>query len=196
MKNIDFKNIGNYLIQENNKNWLITCILYASYNSILLIPVLSSIKKYIKKSENIKYIALIVTGISIVLLTIIFLCLINIDVNIKELEMPAVYAIYKIWPNIKNVYGIIILISIFTTAISLGISFLKNVAKNKESYNTIAVLICITSVVFSQIGFSNLVNLFYPILGILGLWQISQIFLLSYRRNIFKTYCKFTKKLI
>ena len=89
--------------------------------------------------------------------------------------MPAVYAIEKIWPNIKNIYGITILISIFTTAISLGISLLKNTSKNNKNYNTIAILICITSIIFSKIGFSNLVNLLYPILGGLGLLQIIQI---------------------
>ena len=89
--------------------------------------------------------------------------------------MPAVYAINKIWHNIKNIYGIIILISIFTTAISLGISFLNNTYKNKKSYNIIALIICLTSIMFSGIGFSNLVNLLYPILGFLGIIQIVQI---------------------
>ena len=86
--------------------------------------------------------------------------------------MPAVYAINNIWPRIKNVYGMIILISIFTTAISLGISFLKNVSINKKSYNVLAVLICASAVIFSNIGFSNLVNMMYPILGCLGLLQL------------------------
>lgn len=90
--------------------------------------------------------------------------------------MPAVYAINKISPYIKNVYGIIILISIFTTAISLGISFLTNTAKNTKQYNLITILICITGVLFSEIGFANLVNLLYPILGFLGLIQIIIIF--------------------
>lgn len=142
---------------------------------MLLIPALISINNYIKKDKEIKYISLIVTIITIILLSIIFLFLINVDVNIKELEMPAVYAIEKIWPNIKNIYGITILISIFTTAISLGISLLKNTSKNNKNYNTIAILICITSIIFSKIGFSNLVNLLYPILGGLGLLQIIQI---------------------
>ena len=35
---------------------------------------------------------------------------------------------------------------------------------------------CITSVFFSKIGFSNLINLLYPIFGMLGLIQISAIF--------------------
>ena len=139
--------------------------------------VLISIKDYIGKIKNIKYISIIVTLITIFLISIVYLLLINVDVNIKELEMPAIYAIDKICHNMKNVYGLIILISIFTTAISLGISFLNNVAYCAKKYNIVAFFICITSVVFSGVGFSNLVNLFYPILGTLGLVQIIQIFL-------------------
>lgn len=132
-------------------------------------------KDYISKTKNIKYISIIVTIITTILLITVFLFLINVDVNIKELEMPAVYAINNIWPKIKNIYGIIILISIFTTAISLGISFLKNVSINKKSYNVIAILICASAIIFSKLGFSNLVNIMYPILGFLGLLQIIQI---------------------
>lgn len=129
-------------------------------------------KEYLLKTKNIKYISIIVSIIIAILLISVFLFLINVDVNIRELEMPAVYAINNIWPRIKNVYGMIILISIFTTAISLGISFLKNVSINKKSYNVLAVLICASAVIFSNIGFSNLVNMMYPILGVLGLLQL------------------------
>lgn len=132
MKNIDFINLQNYITQQNNNNWLITSILYSSYNSVLLIPVLISLKNYINKAKNIKYISIIVSIITIILLSIIFLLLINVDVDVKNLEMPAVYAVEKIWHNMKAIYGIIILISIFTTAISLGMSFLNNVSKNQK----------------------------------------------------------------
>lgn len=124
------------------------------------------------KNKNIKYIAVMVSVIIAILLITVFLFLINVDVNIKELEMPAVYAISNIWPEIKSAYGIIILISIFTTAISLGMSFLRNVSINKRSYDVLAVLICASAVIFSKIGFSNLVNVMYPILGCLGLLQM------------------------
>lgn len=129
-------------------------------------------KEYLLKTKNIKYISIIVSIIIVILLITVFLFLINIDVNIKELEMPAVYAISNIWPKMKRIYGIIILISIFTTAISLGMSFLRNVSINNRSYDVFAVLICASAVIFSNIGFSNLVNMMYPILGCLGLLQI------------------------
>lgn len=164
-------------MQENNQNWLVISVLYASYNCILLIPILTSMREYVKKYKEIKGIALIVSIIISILLVTVFLFLINVDVDIKRLEMPAVYAISNIWPRIKSVYGIIILISIFTTAISLGISFLKNVSINNKSYDVIAILICLSAVIFSGIGFSNLVNIMYPILGFLGLLQIIKIVL-------------------
>ena len=157
------------------EKWLITSILYASYNCVLLIPVLISIRELIKKPKNIKYISIIVSGIVIILLIMVFLFLMNVDIDIKKLQMPAVYAISQIWPGIKKIYGGIILISIFTTAISLGIGFLKNVANNKKIFNVVSGLMCITAVLFSGIGFSSLVNLMYPILGVLGLIQIIQI---------------------
>ena len=121
-----------------------------------------SIKELIVKSKNIKYISIIVSIILIILLSIVFLFLINVDVDIKKLQMPAVYAISNIWPGIKRLYGIIILISIFTTAISLGIDIVD-------------FLMCASAIIFSGIGFSNLVNLLYPILGVFGLVQIIQI---------------------
>lgn len=177
--------ISNYLIQNNSNNWLIKSILYASYNSMLLIPILPSIKKYIKKEKSIIYISLAVTIITQMLLITIYLYLINIDVDITKLEMPAVYAISKIVPKIKKIYGITILISIFTTAISLGISFIKNVSKKERNNTKTSAIICITAIILSKIGFSNLVNFLYPILGALGAIQIMQI--------MFKNIAKKTK---
>lgn len=147
--------------------------MYASYNSILLIPILISMKKYIIKEKYIKSISIVVTLIIAILLLTIYSLLVNVDIS--NLEMPAVYAINKICPYIKNIYGITILIAIFTTAISLGISFLQNTCKNQKDFNTKCILICISSVLFSQIGFSNLVNILYPILGGLGLIQMIEI---------------------
>ena len=166
-------NIKYYITTQNTKSWLITGILYASYNCVLLIPVLITMKEFIKKKTDIKYIAYIVTTIVIILLSTVYMLLINIDVDINKLEMPAVYAINRICPIMKNIYGVIILISIFTTAISLGISFINNISKNKKQFSKIGLLICSTAILFSKIGFANLVNLLYPILGMLGLVQVT-----------------------
>ena len=175
LKNISIINIDNYLIQNDNIAFILQAILYASYNSILLIPVLITLNKYIKNKKQTTIIGITSTLIILTMSVLIFLLLIKVDVNIENLEMPVVYVVSNMLRILEYIYGIVILGSIFTTAISLGISFLRNTVKNKKSYTQIALIMCITSVIVSKIGFSNLVNMLYPIFGYLGILQIYKI---------------------
>ena len=174
-KNIGIQEIHG--IPELRKNWLLSAIEYASYNTILLIPVLISIRKLVKKDKNIKKISIISSIIVFILTIIIFMTLLNVDMALKEVEMPAVYAIANISKEFNFLYGIIILISIFTTAISLGISFLKNLSNSKKEYLYYNVFLLVSSIIFSNLGFSNLVSIFYPLLGLVGILQIFKIFI-------------------
>ena len=74
-KNIDIKNISYYITEQNTNNWLITSILYASYNMVLLAPVLITMKEYIKKPKDVKYISLIATIIITILIITVYLFL-------------------------------------------------------------------------------------------------------------------------
>ena len=172
---IDVENSKDCIIQTKFDSWILSSIVYCSYNSILLIPVLITLKDLIKNNKEIKTISTI-SGILIFILSIIiYYLLMKVDIDIKILEMPVIYVIGKFYPILKNIYGFIILASIFTTSISIGVSFLQNTARNKKSYTQIAIVMCITSIIISKIGFSNLVNLLYPIFGYLGLIQIGLI---------------------
>ena len=86
--------------------------------------------------------------------------------------MPAVYAIDKSFSQVSYIYGVVILFSIFSTAISIGISFINNMTQKKESYPQIAAKMCISGILISNFGFSNLVKIFFPIFGYLGMVQI------------------------
>ena len=175
LKNIQLMQIKNYLISNNSLEFILQSILYASYNSILLIPVLITLNKYIKNKKQITVIGMISALIILIMSILIFLLLSKVDVNIENLEMPAVYVVSNMLNILEYIYGFIILGSIFTTTISLGVSFLQNISKNKKSYAQIALIMCITSVVVSKIGFSNLVNILYPVFGYLGILQIYKI---------------------
>lgn len=172
LKQINIGQLENYLIRANQSNYIVSSILYCSYNSILLIPILITLKDYINSKKQIRTIAIITTGIIILLSGSIFLLLVKVDVDITKLEMPAVYVVSNMFKFLRGIYGFIILGSIFTTAISLGTSFLQNTSKNRKSYTQIALIMCIISVLVSKIGFSNLINSLYPIFGYLGLIQI------------------------
>ena len=158
---------------KTKNNWILSAIIYNSYNFILLIPVLISLKKQITIEKNIKYIAILSTIIIAILSIIIFFLLARVDIlEIKNQEMPVVYVISKYFANYKKIYAFIILASIFTTAISVGIGFIQNISKNRTSYPQIVLFMCITSLIVSNFGFSKLVNFVYPIFGYVGIIQM------------------------
>ncbi|MCI8482622.1 MAG: hypothetical protein HFJ27_06245 [Clostridia bacterium] len=150
-------------------------IIYTSYNSIMLIPMLLSLGKCIKHKRSI----IIIVSICIILLTIlaisIFGLILKIDIDINKLELPTVYVAGMMNKTYQILYGIIILVSIYTSAISAGYGFLQKYQNKPKQYNKMLVLVCIIAFFVSNIGFTNLVNLLYPVFGILGLIQMFQI---------------------
>lgn len=154
------------------KGWLLSSITYCSYNMILLIPVIISIRKQITKQSNIKYIAIIAGILMIIMSIMVYMLLIKSDVDVSLLEMPIVYVIRTFFTDFKIIYAFIILSSIFTTAISIGMGFLQNVSENRKSYTQFVLFMCITSLIISNFGFSKLVNFIYPLFGYMGIVQI------------------------
>lgn len=170
--NIGILEITEKVEKNNDFFWSIEAIIYASYNLILLIPVLINLKNYLKSKKQIMIVS-VITGILIGVISILtFLLLINVDTDFSNLEMPIVYVINHKFKYVSKLYGIVILIAIFTTAISVGISFLNNLAKKQKSFPQFAAFLCITSVFISQISFSKLVEILFPLFGYLGLIQI------------------------
>ncbi len=180
MDSINMLEINNEKIINNFFSPILSGIVYASYNVILLIPVLIPLKNKIEKN-NILLISIFSGIILFVLSLIIYSLLLKISINIDNIELPAVYTVRKYFPKLKIFYEFIILTSILTTAVSSGLGALENITKNKKTYTQFALILCITGVIFSQIGFSNLINLLYPIFGILGFSQIFMI--LKYKIN-------------
>ena len=174
---VNLKKINNNIYLDKSYFWILQAILYASYNLVLVEPVLVNLKQFLKNKKQILKISIGVGIIMTILATLEFLLLTNVDVNFKNLEMPLVYVVEKTFPRFTYLYGIIILIAIFTTAGSVGISFLNNISKNKKSFPQKAEILCISSVIISQISFSKLVEYLFPLFGFLGLLQM--IFILK-----------------
>lgn len=166
--------------QESNVRWILSSILYASYNSITLIPMLVSMKKMIKSKKQINQIVTIVTIVMTVLSVIIYFLIQVFIKDLEGIEIPIVYIAGLLGNIYKYLYGFVILVAIFTTAISAGYSFLVNCTKSKKQYTYWAIIMCITSILVSKLSFSGLINLLYPIFGYLGIIQI--IFILNLKK--------------
>lgn len=157
--------------------WIKDSIIYASYNSIVLIPIIIGLKDYIKNEKENAIASTIITFIMCITGIVLYLILNKFKNEIGNIEIPTVFIASKIGIVYKYLYGITILIGIFTSAVSAGYSFLINCTKTKSDYKFISILICIVAIIFSNFSFSNLIDLIYPIFGYLGFVQL--IFLLK-----------------
>jgi len=147
-------------------------ILYTSYNSIVLIPILLPLSKKLKQKLDIIAVSISCGTMLTILAISIFGLLLKINIDINQIELPTVYVAGMMGKGYKIIYGIIILVSIYTSAISAGYGFLEKYQKAPKQYKKIAILICMIAFIVANIGFTTLVNILYPICGMLGLIQI------------------------
>lgn len=82
-------NVQNINIVNLKENWIIASVEYASYNSILLIPILISLKKYSYQHE--KSIAISSSMIFFILAFILYKIQQTSPMNIKEIQLPLIH---------------------------------------------------------------------------------------------------------
>lgn len=153
-------------------HWLISSILYASYNSILLIPILIELKPYINTKEKMKKTSILCSSILTVLGSCLYSLLLRGGEYAKQLELPILQIVKEFGKIVPWIYGLVIVAAIFTSAISAGYGFLNSTNQKQKRYQHYALVLCLSSIFVAPIGFSKLVNLWYPFFGVLGLIQI------------------------
>ncbi len=173
-KTIFYNNTENAIEIIPKTNWIIASIEYASYNSIVLIPILIGLKQYTYQKE--KSITIFSTLILLLLSLTLYKILDQHSINIQEIELPLVYVLNKYGNIYKYICGATIVTAIYTSAISAGYGFLQNCTNNQKNYKKLAIFICISSLFVIKIGFSKLVDLLYPVFGLLSLIQLFFIF--------------------
>ena len=164
----NYSNISEILTKESVLQAIFKAILYGSYNCILLVPVLTTLRGYLKNKNQVIWISVL----SFILITILSLSIYNIlmlgNTKIFSLEMPIIEIVKRYGRVYQYCYLFMIGVSIYTTAISMGCGFLNGVSKDKKSFQKNSVIMCIFSIFISQISFSTFVDLLYPILGFVG----------------------------
>lgn len=191
IQNLDFtiSSLGTKAIEQSNTwQWGMSSILYASYNSIMLIPMLVELKPYITSKAKARQVGSICAIILSLLGISLFSLLLRGNENIYSLELPMIEIVKDFGVIYSYLYIGVVVTAIFTTAISAGYGFLKNqvsrkqfskgnVAKRKRQYyQKVLLVICISAPFIAHVGFSNLVSKLYPMFGVLGLIQIVFLF--------------------
>lgn len=157
-----------------NLKFLFDAILYSNYNLLIIIPVLIGLKKYITSTTKIKYISNLVSGVifilALILYTIVFQAQYVDSIDVRNLEMPIVFIVGREGIAYKFIYGMIIGIAIYTTALASGYSYLQISSSNLYLIWKIIFLI-LGSFLAVKVGFSKLIEISYPLFGAIGVWQ-------------------------
>ena len=178
--NINIDNIFSVSLTTNNYSILYaitTGLIYFSYNSLLLIPIVFDLEINYNKSNISFKISFIYSLIILILIFFINLLLLCFYSSIYNIELPILYICNNSLKIFLYLYFFIVLSAIFTTMISSGYTFVNNF---KEKNYTLKLLIFLLfSFIFCFFSFSDLINFFYPIFGIIG---FIQIFLILFNR--------------
>jgi len=176
IKNYPIINLINNL-NTNTQNLgksILSAILYTSYNSITLIPIIVLLTTNIKNKRENKIITLVSVVIFFVLIIAIYQMLTLSAVNISKIEIPVLTILDECHPVEKMVYSIAIITAILTSAISSGYGVVENI-KDRRKYKTITFAMCLTEIPIAYIGFGKLVEILYPLFGVIGIIQIITI---------------------
>jgi len=170
-----------YRISTNNYSLNVSTfclpIIYLCMNCFSIYPLVQSLGQFITSKKD-RIITAMLSGS--ILITLIVIILLTIS-NHPNGTMPLLDSARDISSAFYNVYIVILLLSIFTTLLSSFYTLSKHTIRFVKNPK-INFLVCfISATMFSFIGFQNIVTIFYPVLGIIGLVFIIRQIILNHK---------------
>ncbi len=157
------------LTPTTSSNWSYSSILYVSYNIFLSLAILSPLGVLAKDTTSLLRGAVLGgLGLGGALLAI-NLALFSGLPQILDYEVPMIYLASFFNPLLALAYGIILLLEIFTTTVSILFGLVVRLASTPATRFFWATTASLSALLASQLGFSKVVTLVYPLMGYVGI---------------------------
>ncbi len=164
------------LSTHNLPKYAFNGLTYASYNLITTIAILSTMKELVK-NKNINFFSSLL--VALVLSTLVIVILIPLLANydlVKNSDMPIFLILTKNNKTLVYFYFILMTLATLSTSIANAYGTINYFVNTfKTNYLLTTLFIIFSSMLFSLIGFSNIVNFVYPIFGFFGIIKILKI---------------------
>ncbi|MFZ7101632.1 MAG: hypothetical protein ACOWWO_03105 [Peptococcaceae bacterium] len=166
-------------------NWLLSALLYVSYNMVVAVAVLAPIGQMVKQKVTLLKGA-VIGGFSLGLSALaIHLALLASLPEAANFEVPMVFLAGKLAPFYNVAYIIVLLLGIYTTAVGSLFGFLARIlGMDSPKIKIYSPLIGIFALGASQFGFSTLVKIIYPAVGYAGLLLLAGLSYGKLRQSI------------
>lgn len=163
-----------------SKGWFISALLYTSYNLVLAVPVLASVHLLEKDSKVLRWGGWI-GGAGLGISALLFHLALSRSTGLlagRDLPLLPIVSVFGPWAG--KVYAVVLWGELFTTYIASVYGLVQRWGEvYPRRYMARLMMIIITSVLVSRVGFSRLIHNAYPICGWLSLGLIIYMILRS-----------------
>lgn len=165
-------NVSGYLHRITD-NWFFSALLYVSYNCILAIAIMCRLLPYLKTRRT-AVAGGIAGGAMLCFAALVIHASIYLFYPIAfEKELPILAILESFGAHTENYYAIILWLAMLVSAVSAGFCFIERVCTViKADKKIVTLVLCITAVPLSTLGFSRLISSIYPVFGYLGMFII------------------------
>jgi uncharacterized membrane protein YkvI len=152
--------------------WVVSALIYASYNIVTSISVLAALSPMIKDRKSAAKAGLLSGGI----MTVVGLCMIYPLYlhyhNVQYSEIPLLEVTQRLGHGVQIVYMFLLLGARFSTAVSNGFAIVQWFT-DRLSFKplTAKVIIAIGGVLAAHVGFSMFVSHVYPLFSLVGIME-------------------------
>lgn len=155
------------LLQHTSGHWLVSAVSYACFGTITQVPFFLAIGAKLKSRREVLMIAALGNGGYMLTGIVLHMGLYRSLPQILGEQLPSLCIARTISGFIGWFYGLILLFSIFTTAVPLLWSVCRSVHTDEKNiwYRCSAVLISTLAAVGSQLPFDRLLGVLYPYIG-------------------------------
>lgn len=163
-------------------NFLVSSIVYVSYNTVTLIGVLLPLKKKIT-TQKVAFYSSLLSGLALAAMGgLLWLVLWILREDIGGVEVPMLYVASL--SGVMHLYAAVLYMAMITTASSSGFALIEYV-KSKTRLGTlpISAFLCIISIPLAYVGFANLVDKLYRFFGVVGAFVLFAVLLDGARGN-------------
>ncbi len=150
-------------------HWALSAVVYTSYNLVIATAVLAPLGAEAGSTDKLKKGAISGgLGLGIGAAAILFTLFLNLP-TAATYEIPMVYIAGNFSPVMQQLYSVILIAEIYTTAVGNLFGFTVRLTESKGIlYKILIILSSIIALITSRVGFSSLVHYLYPLVGYAG----------------------------
>ncbi|MCL2361599.1 MAG: hypothetical protein FWC73_07290 [Defluviitaleaceae bacterium] len=163
--------------------WVISALIYASYNLVTGVPVLTATSPIATKKRD-PFTGGVIGGAAITILGLCMALPLFLHYSqVIDFEIPLLLIALRYGAFFSLLYLGVLVAALVTTAACNGFAVVQWLhAHTKMQKRRAAAVLCVIGVLAAHVGFSNIVVYVYPVFGLIGLFKIIVILFHGYAK--------------